>query len=194
MDQGLGVSLEKQISPKLKITMSVSLDDDMIGLLKYMKDNNISSLKESFIELLKAGTFSLKDMITGDYFDVLGTGDKIDYRIIDSVEKYNLIRRNYMSEQKMSNLNFSEALSFIKSGRKLSRAGWDGAPNRWIALCDPIKQNPAKYTGGIFIKDKNCENLPTSPFIFITFANGEQVPWTATQHDLLAEDWFVKDI
>lgn len=77
---------------------------------------------------------------------------------------------------------FSEALIYLKEGRKVARKGWNG--------------------NGIHIElqrpDENSKM--TSPYIFIDTtglktdnpnAPKTRVPWLASQTDLLAEDWFI---
>ena len=84
--------------------------------------------------------------------------------------------------EKLENLNFSEALNFLKEGGRLARVGWNGR--------------------GIFIKiqrpDENSKM--TSPYIFIDTtglqtdnesAPKSLVPWIASQTDILADDWEV---
>ena len=77
-------------------------------------------------------------------------------------------------------LNFGQALELLKQGEKIARRGWNGK--------------------GMFIY-----HVPESEFIFnmnetvssgvhrehidMRTAQGDFVPWTASQTDLLAEDW-----
>ena len=81
-------------------------------------------------------------------------------------------------------MNFGEALTGLKTGKAMARRGWNGK--------------------GIFIKaqfpDENSKM--TAPYIYID-SSGLQtsnpdapkncVPWLASQTDMLAEDWEVKE-
>lgn len=76
-------------------------------------------------------------------------------------------------EKKMNNksLSFSEALVILKSGGKVSRAGWNGK-NMYLEL-----QKPDEYS------------KMQLPYVFIKTACGRFVPWVTSQSDLLSNDW-----
>lgn len=69
--------------------------------------------------------------------------------------------------------NFSEALQQLKNGNKVARQGWNGK-NMWINLQVPDEGSKM-----------------TLPYIYILTADGELVPWLASQTDILADDWSV---
>lgn len=84
-------------------------------------------------------------------------------------------------------MNFGEALELIKSGKKVSRSGWNGK-NLWIAY------NP----GSIITVSEGrplAASLPVGtvvsfrPYIIMKTADDEIVPWLASQSDLLCDDW-----
>ena len=77
-------------------------------------------------------------------------------------------------------MNFGDALSYLKAGGQVSRAGWNGK--------------------GIFLRLQrpDAKSKMTSPYIYIdtTGLQSENpdaprscVPWLASQTDLLADDW-----
>ena len=68
-------------------------------------------------------------------------------------------------------MNFSQALEDVKAGMRVGRTGWNGR-GMWISL-----QPPADGT------DMDL------PYIYMKTADGNLVPWIASQTDLLAEDW-----
>ncbi len=70
-------------------------------------------------------------------------------------------------------MDFSQALTRLKGGDKLSRFGWNG-PNQYIAVQHP---------------DENSKM--GLPYIYIQTVQGLLVPWLASQGDLLADDWHV---
>jgi hypothetical protein len=76
-----------------------------------------------------------------------------------------------LSEGNESTFSFSEALRVLKSGRKITREGWNGK-NQWLELQVPDEHSKM-----------------TLPYIFITTVQGDRVPWLASQTDLLSHDW-----
>ena len=69
------------------------------------------------------------------------------------------------------NMNFGQALEALKSGERVTRLGWNGK-DMWLALQRP---------------DENSKM--TLPYIYMKTAQGDLVPWLASQTDLLANDW-----
>ena len=69
--------------------------------------------------------------------------------------------------------NFGEAISELKKGNKVTRKGWNGK-NMWL---------------GLQIPDANSKM--TLPYIYMKTADNNQVPWLASQTDMLSEDWEV---
>lgn len=68
-------------------------------------------------------------------------------------------------------LGFSKALILVKNGYRAARAGWNGN-GMWIALQLPDKWDKMHL-----------------PYIYMSTAQGELVPWVASQSDILADDW-----
>lgn len=75
----------------------------------------------------------------------------------------------------MNTRTFGEALYNLRQGKKVTRWGWNGK-GMWLALQEP---------------DDNSQM--SKPYIYIAVADGNFVPWTASQTDLLAEDWEIVD-
>jgi hypothetical protein len=70
-------------------------------------------------------------------------------------------------------MGFGEAIGYLKKGDSVARRGWNGK-DMWLKLQTP---------------DVNSKmNLP---YIYMSTATGELVPWLASQTDMLAEDWIV---
>lgn len=67
--------------------------------------------------------------------------------------------------------DFSKALINLKQGAKFQRKGWNGK-GMWIEIQIP---------------DEN--STMTLPYIFMFTADGQTVPWLASQTDILANDW-----
>lgn len=68
-------------------------------------------------------------------------------------------------------MTFSIALDHLKSGYKLMRAGWNGK-GMWLAVQRPDAQSKMGL-----------------PYIYMKTTDGRLVPWTASQTDILSDDW-----
>ena len=73
----------------------------------------------------------------------------------------------------ITNLTFGGALAALRDGERVAREGWNGK-DMWLHL-----------------QRLTQENLMSLPYIYMRTAQGDLVPWVASQTDLLAEDWFV---
>jgi len=69
--------------------------------------------------------------------------------------------------------SFSAALQFLKDGKLVSRLGWNGK-NQTIAAQFP---------------DENSKM--SLPYLYIKTVDGNQVPWLASQTDIMSDDWFL---
>lgn len=68
-------------------------------------------------------------------------------------------------------MNFGEVIEILKQGGKAQRKGWNGK-GMFIEA-----QFPDKYS------------KMTQPYIFLKTADDNNIPWTASQSDIFAEDW-----
>jgi len=68
-------------------------------------------------------------------------------------------------------MNFSKALAYLKEGVAIARSGWNGK-NMFLELQVP-----------------DANSKMTLPYIYMRTAQGDLVPWLASQTDILAEDW-----
>ncbi len=76
--------------------------------------------------------------------------------------------------QKTTDLAFSHALDeLIIYGARIARSGWNGK-GMWIALQVP-----------------DAHSKMSLPYIYMSTATGDLVPWLASQTDILANDWMV---
>lgn len=71
-------------------------------------------------------------------------------------------------------MDFSRALEALKQGLPVSRTGWNGR-GQWVSMQRPTKRSKM-----------------TLPYLYIKTKQGGQVPWLASQTDLLAEDWVIE--
>lgn len=80
--------------------------------------------------------------------------------------------------------NFGWALEVLKWGGKVARKGWNGKGMYVFKVGNTMSSGDGwTYTNG-----KN-DNMPLREFIAMKTADGEVVPWVASQTDILAEDW-----
>ncbi len=70
-------------------------------------------------------------------------------------------------------MNFGQAIEALKQGKKVARAGWNGK-NMHLELQRP-----------------DAHSKMTLPYIYMYTAQGDNVPWLASQTDILSEDWTV---
>jgi len=68
-------------------------------------------------------------------------------------------------------LSFGHALHALKAGHRVARAGWNGK-GMWLELQVP-----------------DAHSKMSLPYIFMFTACKNQVPWLASQTDVLADDW-----
>jgi hypothetical protein len=87
-------------------------------------------------------------------------------------------------------MNFGEALEQVKTGKKVSRAGWNGK-GMFIFLVpgSVFKVNRPPLLG---IYPEGTE-INYHAHVDMKTADNQVVPWLCSQTDLLAEDWGVVD-
>ena len=80
-------------------------------------------------------------------------------------------------------MDFGDALRSMKDGARCARAGWNG---RGIFVCIQNTDENSKMTSPYIYIDTTCLQTgnPAAPKV--------RVPWLASQTDMLAEDWYVK--
>jgi hypothetical protein len=71
-------------------------------------------------------------------------------------------------------LSFGQAIDAMKSGKRVRREGWNGK-GMWLVLRD--------------CEDVFYKNRPVRPHVMMCTAQGDYVPWVASQTDILADDW-----
>jgi hypothetical protein len=84
--------------------------------------------------------------------------------------------------------DFSTALTYIKTGKKVTRQGWNGK-GMFLFLVNgsTFTVNRPPLLG---IYPEGTE-INYRPHIDMRTANGEIVPWVASQSDLLETDWVI---
>lgn len=90
-------------------------------------------------------------------------------------------------------LDFGRALAALRAGRRVSRAGWNGA-GQWLLLVPgSVIRVEADRPLGKAAPHLVGSDVPYHPHIDIKTADGTVVPWIASQTDLLAYDWQILD-
>jgi hypothetical protein len=85
-------------------------------------------------------------------------------------------------KQEETTMNFGEAITLLKAGRLVRRAGWNGK-NMHIYLEDSLSHT---IGDGVF----KGQHRQYEPCICMYNAQGKHQPgWLASQADILAEDW-----
>jgi len=75
----------------------------------------------------------------------------------------------------LTNKTFGEAITALKEGKAVSIQGWNGK-NMYLKLQVP-----------------DAHSKMTLPYIYMFTADKHQVPWLASQTDVLSEDWCILD-
>lgn len=84
-------------------------------------------------------------------------------------------------------LNFGDTIYLLKKGFKVARTGWNG--KGMFLYYVPAASYPPSTS---IAKDTfNGEDVPYGAYIAMKTAQGNVVPWLASQTDVLAEDWVI---
>ena len=81
-------------------------------------------------------------------------------------------------------MNFGLALEGLKHGKSVERKGWNGR-GMFLYLV-PAAEYPAQTD---ITKREFGETVPYGAYIAMKTAQGNVVPWLASQTDVLADDW-----
>jgi hypothetical protein len=88
----------------------------------------------------------------------------------------------------MTNMNFSDALTKLKAGYRLTRTGWNGKGMYVFLVSGSVFRVNREPLLSIMGPDAIVEY---HPHIDMRTAQGFVVPWLASQVDILASDWEV---
>lgn len=124
---------------------------------------------------VKGELYPCKPDIFAATYDPVGVQDEINRRAVNAL---NAITGDGID---LSAADFSDALMWLKEGKRVQRAGWNGA-GQWVVLIDP---GNAMYT-------KGGASAPMQPCLGLKNAQGNMQPgWVPSMGDLMAEDWQV---
>ncbi len=77
-------------------------------------------------------------------------------------------------QEQVRDFDFGLAIRYLKKGARVLRTGWNGK-NMWLELQVPDEHSKMSL-----------------PYIYMKTAQGDFVPWLASQTDMLSTDWLVK--
>lgn len=86
------------------------------------------------------------------------------------------------------NMNFGEALQYLKGGYRVTRPGWNGK-GMFIYLVPGSEFEVNRPPLNVHFLEGT--KMTYRPHIDMFDAEGKCVPWLASQTDLLAEDWML---
>nr|WP_313824051.1 DUF2829 domain-containing protein [Leclercia sp.] len=78
--------------------------------------------------------------------------------------------------------DFSDALMWLKEGKRVQRAGWNGT-NQWVEM--------VKNSGLVFRSEHDSTAFSVADGLVLKNAQGIVVQWVPSIGDLMAEDWQV---
>lgn len=84
-------------------------------------------------------------------------------------------------------MKFSEAIEEAKTGKKISRKGWNGK-EQYVELATCLSYTRADGT----VVNAKHDAIGNKALAFVG-TSGVQIGWLASQADMLADDWEVKD-
>ncbi len=130
-----------------------------------------------------AAPFMLEDSLLNEEVEILdsepawSTEDRAAYAVWISSPEY--------KEQTKFTLSFGEAVDLMKQGLRVARVGWNG--KGMFLYYVPEGKYPARMDAikGVFEDDM----VPYGAYIAMKTAQGNVVPWLASQSDMLSEDY-----
>ena len=82
---------------------------------------------------------------------------------------------------------FGLAIEAAKKGKKIARAGWNGKGMFLYHVPAAAYPPSTEVAKAAF----HGENVPYGAYIAMKTAQGNVVPWLASQTDMLADDWYI---
>lgn len=90
---------------------------------------------------------------------------------------------DWAQETDLEAADFSDALMWMKEGKRVQRSGWNGKGMFLLLI--------AKNAWGFECDVEGVDGLDASAFICMKTADDKLVPWLASHTDLMATDWQV---
>jgi hypothetical protein len=93
-------------------------------------------------------------------------------------------------DEQKTGMSFGDAIEQLKSGYLVARSGWNGKDMFLLLVPGSRFQVNRHPLLGIFPEGTAVDYCP---HIDMKTADGKIVPWSATQTDVLADDWLIVD-
>lgn len=123
--------------------------------------------------------------------DENGDDEGYHVRYADGYESWSPKPQFEESYQKIrGELSFNHAIELLKEGKRISRVGWNGK-GMFLYLV-PANEYPAQ-TGAAKRFFGEDAMVPYGGYIAMKTAQGNVVPWLASQTDILSDDWDAYD-
>lgn len=87
-------------------------------------------------------------------------------------------------------VGFGLALIALKMGKRVTRQGWNGK-NMYLYMVGAGRYHPTTETGHRIAARHTDYLVPYRPYIAMFTVDEDVVPWTASQSDLLMDDWVI---
>lgn len=161
---------EKNLRMKFEITHVIRYEKPTCDLVcGIYQTEGFYSPSEFWDFLADAGYLNIPIYV--HYFKMVGQGNiPLDF----SPERHNILTTSTHPHNMVipkSNYGFGVALDKLKAGKRQQREGWNGK-GMYIELQVPDEHSKMSL-----------------PYIYMKTAQGDLVPWLASQSDLLSEDW-----
>lgn len=85
-------------------------------------------------------------------------------------------------------MDFGPALALLKEGKRVCRGGWNGK-GMWLYYV-PANTYAAQTPAA---RARFGDSVPYRAYVAMLTAQGDVVPWVASQTDILADDWQVAE-
>lgn len=99
--------------------------------------------------------------------------------------------KNKEDKKRIDTFDFGEAIRVLKSGKPVSRLGWNGK-KMFLVLSEGYKGNGTNLRNPHARLRFRFEEVYIASHIDMIDANGRYIiGWLASQTDMLSEDWFI---
>jgi len=114
---------------------------------------------------------------------------EVDQDKYDELIKIKTLYEEKKKENSRENetMDFGQAIRLLKDGKKVARQGWNGK-NQYIELATNISYKTAEDK----IINAEHDAIGNKAIAFVG-TSGVQLGWLASQADMLAEDWIIKE-
>ncbi len=114
---------------------------------------------------------------------------EVDQDKYDELIKIKTLYEEKKKENSRENetMDFGQAIRLLKDGKKVARQGWNGK-KQYIELATNISFKTAKSK----IINAEHDAIGNKAIAFVG-TSGVQLGWLASQADMLAEDWIIKE-